>query len=152
MNSKHKLLALSCLLFFVTGIIKAQTYNANDPKWDQTPNTVFYPLGNYTPLPQQVLPVQRSMTPRVMKTPNEVLDIFPNIQVLPSPGVLQIETPIVVSRVNPLFMFGSSNIIQSGQINAGSFTTTNGGLNWTGSNFINNGNSANQRSDPGSCN
>jgi hypothetical protein len=149
MNSKHKLFALLCLILFVTGITKAQVYNQNDPKWDQTPSTALYPLGNYVALPQQVLPVQRSMTPRVIKTPNEVLDIFPNIQVLPSPGVLQIETPIVTSRVNPLFMFGSCNIIQSGQINAGSFTTTNGGVNWFGSNYINNGNAANQRSDPG---
>ena len=146
---KTYLLILLSLIFFAGRGYSQKVYDENNPKWDQTPYTVFYPLGGYTPLPQQVLPVPRSTAPRAVRTKDEVLIIYPNIQVLPSPGVLQIETPIVACRNNPMLMFGSSNIIQGGQINAGSFITTNGGVSWTGTNYINNGNTANQRSDPG---
>jgi hypothetical protein len=137
------------LLFALAGNVYSQGDNSlNNARWNQM-STAVYPSDNYVQLPQKYLPVERSMVPRVIKTPNEVLVVNPNIQVFPSPGVLQIETPIVTNRVNPSIMFGSSNIISGGQINAGSFGTTDGGVTWTGANFINNGNSANQRSDPG---
>jgi hypothetical protein len=146
---KYTLLLL--ILFFLTSgkSFSQKVFDENNPRWDQLPSTVLYPSGEYVQLPQKIVPFVRSSVPRVIRTKDEVLVVNPNIQVLPSPGVLQIETPIVCSRVNQNFMFGSSNIIQGGQINAGSFSTTNAGVSWFGTNYINNGNSANQRSDPG---
>ena len=46
-------------------------------------------------------------------------------------------------------MFGSSNVVSGSTINSSSFISTNGGLVWTGQDYINNGNPNNQRGDPG---
>ena len=122
----------------------------DSPRWNNNPSTVIYATGEYPSLPPLVLDVPRIPT-KIIRTPSEVLVINPNpnIRVLPSTSTTQTEVPLVCSRINPNFMFGSSNAVTGSTINSGSYITTNGGLNWFGSNIINNGNTNNQRGDPG---
>lgn len=122
-------------------------YADNDPRWNRLV-TAVYPSGQYVQLPQKMLKVAH-IAPRVIRTPYEVLLVNPSIQVLPSAGTSQTEVPLVACRTNPNLMFGSSNAVSGSTINSGSYITTNGGVSWFGSNMINNGNTSNQRGDPG---
>jgi hypothetical protein len=139
------------LIFAVFGYLVFTGQKSDDsPQWDNNPSTVVHALGNYAPLPPVVYDVDRIPT-KIIRTPYEVLVINPNpnIRVLPSTSTAQTEVPLVCCRVNQSFMFGSSNAVTGSTINSGSYITTNGGLNWFGSNIINNGNTNNQRGDPG---
>jgi subtilisin-like proprotein convertase family protein len=122
----------------------------DSPGWSNNPSTVILATGEYPSLPPLVLDVPRIPT-KIIRTPYEILIVNPNpnIRVLPSASTTQTELPLVSSRVNPNFMFGSSNAVTGSSINSGSYITTNGGVNWFGSNMINNGNTNNQRGDPG---
>jgi len=134
--------AVMCGVILIAGISKSQ----DDPRWNN-PNLVVRAYAEYTALPYEpyVHPVTQ---PRVTVTPYEVLSAFPNIRVLPNTNQ-QTEVILCISRNNPTFMFGSSNRTSGSNINSGSYITTNGGTTWFGQDFINNGNSNNQRGDPG---
>jgi hypothetical protein len=147
MKLKHTIPVSVCVLLFLNGLVYTQDKKPESQRWNNM-STVVYATGEYISLPQKILPVDRPNVPHIIITPYEALTVYPNIQVLPSTTTTQTEVPLVCSRVNPNFMFGSSNAV-SGTINSGSYITTNGGLNWFGSNIINNGNPNNQRGDPG---
>ena len=148
MNSKHKLLAFLCLLFFVTGLAKAQLYNVNNARWNWDPRTsAVYPSGQYVMLPLNNKVPQGET--QVIHSPQGILLVYPNIQVLPSTSTTETEVPLVTCRTNPNLMFGSSNAVNGSTINSGSYISTNGGASWIGGNTINNGNTNNQRGDPG---
>jgi hypothetical protein len=138
------LLAVCCFILF-TG-----QKSDDSPAWNNNPSTVILATGVYPSLPPLVMDVPRIPT-KIIRTPYEVLVINPNpnIRVLPTTSTTQTEVPLVCSRANQNLMFGSSNAVTGSTINSGSYITTNGGLNWFGQEYINNGNTNNQRGDPG---
>jgi hypothetical protein len=140
---KHKLsFSFVLLVLFLLG---SNSFAQDNSKWNSS--TVIMANGNYVPLPQQ--PYTNPVTePRKVSTKDGVVVVFPNIRVLPG-STSQTEVPLTISRVNPLLMFGSSNAVAGSTINSGSYITTNGGSSWFGTNTINNGNTTNQRGDPG---
>ncbi len=137
-------------LFALCGYLVFTGQKSDSPQWDNNPSTVVRAIGDYAPLPPVIYDVPR-IPGKIIRTPYEVLVVNPNpnIRVLPSTSSAQTEVPLVCSRVNQNFMFGSSNAVTGSSINSGSYITTNGGVNWFGSNVINNGNTNNQRGDPG---
>jgi subtilisin-like proprotein convertase family protein len=143
---------LTFLFFFAVCCFMIFTGQKSDdsPAWSNNPSTVILATGEYPSLPTAVNDIPRIPT-KVFRTPYEILVVNPNpnIRVLPSTSTTQTEVPLVCSRVNPSFMFGSSNAVSGSTINSGSYITTNSGVNWFGSNIINNGNTNNQRGDPG---
>jgi subtilisin-like proprotein convertase family protein len=141
---------LMLLFFFSVCCFLIFTGQKSDdsPGWSNNPSTVILATGEYPSLPPIVLDVPRIPT-KIIRTPYEVLVVNPSIRVLPSTSTTETELPLVSSRVNPNFMFGSSNAVTGSSINSGSYITTNSGVNWFGSNMINNGNTSNQRGDPG---
>jgi Secretion system C-terminal sorting domain/CARDB len=132
--------------YFIFPLLLANLTLAQDnARWNSS--TVVMANGNYVPLPQQpyVHPVTE---PRKVSTKDGDVLVFPNIRVLPGP-TSQTEVPLTISRVNQLLMFGSSNAVLGSTLNSGSYITTDGGNTWFGTNTINNGNTTNQRGDPG---
>src|SRR3990172_2056281 len=124
----------------------AVSQDNNDSRWNN-PSSVVMAYGDYVPLPFQ--PYENPVTqPWTVSTAQGNFLVFPNIRVLPTSNQ-QAEVPLVISRNTPTFMFGSSNRTSGSNINSGSYITTDGGATWFGQDFINNGNTNNQRGDPG---
>ena len=124
----------------------AVSQDNNDSRWNN-PSSVVMAYGDYVPLP--FVPYENPVTqPWTVSTAQGNFLVFPNIRVLPTSNQ-QTEVPLVISRNTPTFMFGSSNRTSGSDINSGSYITTNGGVTWFGQDFINNGNTNNQRGDPG---
>ncbi|MCY7363220.1 MAG: T9SS type A sorting domain-containing protein, partial [Ignavibacteria bacterium] len=74
---------------------------------------------------------------------------IPNYRIFPS-STAQIEPSIVKSPVNPLIMFASAYTINNSFRSEGVYITTNGGINWFGSDTCNSGSSSNNHGgDPG---
>ncbi|MEO6695853.1 MAG: T9SS type A sorting domain-containing protein [Ignavibacteria bacterium] len=74
---------------------------------------------------------------------------IPNFRIYPS-GVSQIEPSISKHPQNPLIMFASAYTISSSFRSEGVYVTTNGGLNWFGSDTCKTGSSTNNHGgDPG---
>ena len=142
MKQKLSFLSLSLIALLIFNTSFAQ----ESSRWNN-PGTYIMSSGNYVPLPSETY-VQPVTAPRKVSTPQGDLVVAPNIRVLPG-TVSQTEVPITISRANPLLMFGSSNAVNGSTINSGSYMTTDGGNSWFGTNTINNGNTANQRGDPG---
>jgi hypothetical protein len=140
------------LFFFVVCCYMLFTGQKTDdsPGWSNNPSTAILATGEYPSFPYLVLDFPRIPT-KIVRTPYEsiVINSNPNIRVHPSATTTQTEVPLVCSRVNQNFMFGSSNAITGFTINSGSYITTNGGVNWFGSDNINTVNANNQRGDPG---
>ncbi len=141
-----KFKATLLLVIFISAVVWSQ----ESPRWNNNPSMVIYPSGNYVALPNvanapYIPPV---MIPRSIVTPQEMYLVFPNIMVLPN-GNQQTELYLAISRSTPTFMFGSSNRTSGANINSGSYITTDAGISWFGQDFINNGNTNNQRGDPG---
>jgi len=131
-------------LLCISSVVLSQDYN--NPQWN-IPSSVVFASGEYVNLPYEpyIHPVTE---PKVIHTPQGDLLVFPNIRVLPNTNQ-QTELYLAIARNNPTFMFGSSNRTSGANINSGSYITTNGGTTWFGQDFINNGNTNNQRGDPG---
>ena len=147
MNNKKIHILLSLLFLFLSGICYSQINNyVTDPRGNNH-STVVYPIGNYSMLPQPMIPVFHPQ-PKVVMTPFEILTVYPNIQVHPSSTTTQTETPLVSGRGNNNFMFGSSIAITGLNTNCGSYISTNGGYTWFGQDYINTGNPNNERGDP----
>lgn len=148
MNLKRvSALVILFLFYFNSNTIAQSISNSDEIKWFEPLITAVKFSGNYPHLPQKIISISHPQ-PKEIRTRDEILTLYPNIQVLPSPDISQTETPLVSSRVNPNFLFGSSNAISTTSINSGSYISINGGYAWTGYNYINNGNSNNQRGDP----
>lgn len=149
MKTKYTAVFAIAMLFIFVGAIQAQYNFYPDSRWSVS--SAVYPSGSYVQLPTAPptpLPVTQT---RVYQTPIGVLSVNPSIQILPNNSWTQTEVPIVCCRTNQALMFASSNSvpITGATINSGSYISTNSGLNWFGQEYINNGNTANQRGDPG---
>jgi hypothetical protein len=132
--------ALIAGFFIYTG----QNFKEAPEKWNQNPAmTRVIPTGEYTPLPQAENFEDEnkvySTEPRMISTEQGDYLITPTFKVHPSNND-QSETPIVRHPSNPNIMFASSNAYLGGtDFSTGVYVTTNGGLNWFGSDTLNNG-------------
>jgi hypothetical protein len=120
-------------------ILTGQSYQNDPRKWNQDPRmTKFIPTGEYASLPQDNN-LKFSTESRILRTPEEDILISPNFRVHPSEGS-QSETPITRHPANPLIMLASANTWRGGSaFSTGVYVTTNGGINWFGSDTLNNG-------------
>jgi hypothetical protein len=78
--------------------------------------------------------------------------ITPSFRIFPSSSIRQFEPLIVVSPINPMVMFCSSNTFDPANPlfpGEGVYITTNGGLNWFGTNFCPGQPTNNHGGDPG---
>lgn len=75
--------------------------------------------------------------------------VFPSYQILPGGNFVQTEPVIFVSPVNNMIMFCSAYTINSPIKSEGMYVTTNGGVNWFGTDSINASPTVNQGGDPG---
>ncbi|MBV6479073.1 MAG: hypothetical protein HGGPFJEG_01834 [Ignavibacteria bacterium] len=121
-----------------------------DKKWSRDPRmTRLYMTGQYVPLPVDNH-YQFSTQARVIHTINGDYIVNPNYLVHPSFNH-QSEVPIIRQYNNPNLMLASANIFSggstSGGLTVGVYVSTNGGLNWFGSDTLNNG--TNNYGDPG---
>ena len=126
----------------------------DEAKWNQPMQTnVYDPSAVYS----DKLPVVRDYfnplaTNRIIETPYEVLEVTPNVRVLPRTNSWQSEVDIKRHPLNPLIMFGSSNAFNnSGSlfISEGVYVTTNGGVTWFGSDTTTGAPIGNHGGDPG---
>ena len=117
-----------------------------DAKWNQSSSmTRIYQMSEYAPLPQS--DVSFGTSTQFIYTPNGIYGVTPNFRVHPSAGT-QSEVPIVRHPSNPLIMLASAITYRGGStFSTGVYVTTNGGLNWLGSDTLNNGGFSN--GDPG---
>jgi len=141
--------ALSALAIFVIGfvILTGQKFDEN-PRWVNNPAFSEMRQGVYNQLPTGNEIYIPTTSPRYIMSPMGVTAVNPSFRIFPS-SITQNEVIIVCCRTNQSWMFASANTIPGSTINAGDYYTTNSGLNWAGYDYINNGNTANQRSDPG---
>ncbi len=105
------------------------------------------------PLPQSFDYFNQTSVTRYLNDPNGVYAINPNVRVLPRSNSYQSEVIICRHPSNPLIMFGSSNAINNAGgslfISEGVYLTTNGGLNWFGSDTLQGAPISNHGGDPG---
>src|SRR5207247_996386 len=127
-------------------LIASEVRSQDSPRWFVSPNSAVYPSGVYVQLPQvEYIPPQTQ--PRVVVTPTSTFVVSPSIRVHPSSNQ-QTEVPLTRHPTNANIMFGSSNATNGSFISEGVYVTTDGGLNWFGSDTLNaGGNLAQQRSD-----
>lgn len=124
-------------------------------KWNQAlPTGVYDPSMTYeAPLPQVMDYFNPNSVTRYVKTPNGIVTVTPNVRVLPRSNSWQSEVMICRHPLNPLIMFGSSNAFNnvSGSlfISEGVYVTTNGGVNWFGSDTLTGSPLGNHGGDPG---
>ena len=140
---------LSTLGILVIGlmIFTGQKFEDN-PRWVNNPAFTEMRQGVYNQLPVNQEVYIPTTSPRYVMSPSGVTAVNPSFRVFPS-TITQNEVIIVCCRTNQSWMFASANTIPGSTINAGDYYTTNSGVNWAGFDYINNGNTANQRSDPG---
>ena len=114
------LLALVCNISF------------SQEKWSQTSK----PLGIYNKLPQKFVSWENPNKEQTLYyTPMGVMSVSPNIRVLPNSNE-QNEVVLVSQTANPNFMFGSANTSVGSTYGQGCYVTTNGGLNWYGTDLM----------------
>lgn len=128
---------------FIAGffIYSGQSFKDAPEKWNQNPAmTRVIPTGEYISLPQQENEkTVYSTQPRIINTEQGDYVVSPTFRVHPSLNP-QSETPIVRHPTNPNIMFASANTFSGGSAySTGVYVTTNGGLNWSGSDTLNNG-------------
>jgi len=137
----------SFLLFFILFLV--QTLYSQE-KWSVDKRKISKPpVGQYKPLPVEANNWENpNKSDRVVNTPFGRVVVPPNVRVLPNSNQ-QDEVILVRHPLNPLIMFGSANTTVGSQFGQGSYTTTNGGLNWFGMDIIPTFGSS--PSDPGPC-
>lgn len=157
---KLRLSLLSLLLLFFS----ANALSQDAPKkWAIDPvlsSSMFDPNNTYIPgqLPLIVDNyVHPNTQPRIVQTPYEMIVVSPSQRVLPRTNVSQTEVTITVHPLNPNLLFGSSNAISfSGSaftfISEGVYVSTNGGVNWFGTDTIQSPpTTGNHGGDPAPC-
>ena len=126
-------------------------------KTDESPRWYFNPQmtapqknGEQLPVATDVGVVENPVTqPKIYHTPIGTMAVNPNVRVYPS---LNQQCEIYMTRDpnNPMTLYvASQNITGGASINAGTYVSTNGGLNWFGSDSMAAGSTADQRGDPG---
>jgi len=104
------------------------------------------------PLPQVHDYFNPNSVTRYLKSPSGIYAVNPNVRVRPSSTSWQSEVIICRHPLNPLIMFGSSNAINNSGtlfISEGVYMTTNGGLNWFGTDTLQGSPISNHGGDPG---
>lgn len=120
--------------FLLTG----QSFENNSAKWNPDPRmTRIYTTGQYAPLPQN-RDMRFSNEARIVTTNDGSYSISPSFRVHPSNNY-QTETPITRHPTDPMIMFASANSFDETNFSTGVYVTTNGGVNWFGSDTLNNG-------------
>lgn len=124
-----KFYLLLLLFIFSSGQLLSQE------KWSQTRKPV---MGSYTKLPDENYNWQNTNTKvQVYFFDNSAIVVGPNVRVLPSsPSAQQDEIILVKHPTNANIMFGGANTTASGVYGQGGYVTTNGGVNWTGTNLL----------------
>jgi len=124
-------------------------------KWNlPLPTNLYDPnQTTYSPLPQEVDYFNPNSVTRYINTPNGVVAVTPNVRVLPRSNSYQSEVDIKRHPLNPNIMFASSNAFNNVGgplfISEGVYVTTNGGLNWFGSDTLTGLPLSNHGGDPG---
>lgn len=124
-------------------------------KWDMPLQSGIYdPSVTFSaPLPQVFDYFNPNSVTRIIRTPIGVMEVTPNIRVLPRTNSYQSEVDIKRHPLNPNIMFASSNAFNnvSGSlfISEGVYVTTNGGMNWFGSDTLTGLPLGNHGGDPG---
>ena len=147
----------SLFLFSVLGLFLFMGQKSiNKPeKWNVDPQqTGIYDPNVITtaPLPQEYDYFNPNTATRYISSPNGVYAVAPNFRILPRAGSYQSEVIICRHPLNPLIMFGSSNAINNTGtlfISEGVYVTTNGGVNWYGSDTLQGAPIGNHGGDPG---
>lgn len=146
------------IIFAVSGLILFTGQKSKDQpeKWNQIPlsTKIFNPeVKASSPLPQVTDYINQVTEPRIINDPNGIFAINPNVRVLPRTNSYQSEVILVRNPLNPLIMFGSSNAFNNAGgslfISEGVYITTNGGLNWFGSDTLKGSPISNHGGDPG---
>ncbi len=151
----RKLLLLVPIFFIAAFLFMGQKSKDRPEKWNIDPQQT----GIYDPDMTASAPFQQSYdyvapntATRYISDPNGIYAVNPNFRVLPRTNSNQSEVIITRHPINPLIMFGSSNAVNnvgSLFISEGVYVTTNGGLNWFGSDTLNGSSIGNHGGDPG---
>ncbi len=127
----------------------------DEARWNQPMRTNAYdPTATYSnALPVVVDYFNPNPQSRIVRTPYEVIEVTPNVRVLPRTNSWQSEVDIKRHPTNQNIMFGSSNAINNTTgtlfISEGVYVTTNGGLTWYGSDTTTGTPLSNHGGDPG---
>lgn len=147
----------SLFLFSIVGLFlfMGQKSNNKPEKWSIDPQQtgIFDPsVVSTAPLPQEFDYYNPNSVTRYISSPNGVYAVAPNFRILPRAGSYQSEVIICRNPLNPQIMFGSSNAINNTGtlfISEGVYVTTNGGVNWFGSDTLQGAPIGNHGGDPG---
>jgi Secretion system C-terminal sorting domain/CARDB/BNR repeat-like domain len=133
MNKNLTFLSVMIIIALISGNAVSQDKTNESPRWNIPPqSTRIYATGDYAPLPVDNY-VHPNTATRVVKTPIGTFLVNPNFRVHPSAGT-QSEVPIVVNPGDGNIIFGSANTWRGGSFfSTGNYITTNGGVNWFGS-------------------
>ena len=151
---KAKLLLIAILITSSWMLYSGFTSGNDDPRWNQDPRTAVNMAADYVRLPNNPVEIKQfSTSPQMTNTPIGVMVTYPNVRVHPSGtnDYSQSEVPIVSSPANRNILFASSNayVFSTGLINSGVYVSTDGGLNWTGTETLPGASTNDQRGDPG---
>jgi hypothetical protein len=136
-----KIFIVLFIFIFFASIIYSQE------KWSTDPRKISKPKSNIkAPRPVTNNYINPNITTKYYFTPYGIFSVSPNFRVLPN-GNQQNEVILVRHPSNPLIMFGSANTTSSIAYSQGVYVTTNGGLNWSGSDVL--GGLTNSFSNPG---
>jgi len=136
-------------LIFVLMLLIAQSAMTQE-KWSMDKRKISKPpIGKSVQLPAvETNWVNPNTSERVVYTPYERITVTPNFRVLPNSNQ-QNEVILIRHPTNPNIMFGSANTTVGSSYGNAAYVTTNGGLNWYGTDYI--PSFTNSPSDPGPC-
>ncbi|MFZ1322713.1 MAG: T9SS type A sorting domain-containing protein [Ignavibacteria bacterium] len=139
-----KILLLSVFLF----MIFSQFANSQQ-KWSKDRRlTSKPPIGDFQMLPSDFTQWENpNKSDWIINTPIGQVLVTPNVRVLPNSNQ-QDEVILVRHPTNPMIMFGSANTTAGSSFGQGSYTTTDGGITWFGTDLIP---AFGSPSDPGPC-
>ncbi len=99
-------------------------------------STVKPPLGRYDKLPNNLPKWENPNTQTVIYvTPAGVMAVGPNVRVLPTSNQ-QNEIYLAFNKMLPQLLFGSANTTVGSTFGQGMYASTNGGLNWYGTDLM----------------
>ena len=141
-------------VLFISFILLTGQDVPDEARWNQPMQTGLYdPSAVYSDkLPEVRDYFNPNAVTRVVTTPYEVIEVTPNVRVLPRTTSWQSEVDIKRHPTNPNIMFGSSNAFNnSGSlfISEGVYVTTNGGVSWFGTDTLQGAPITNHGGDPG---
>ena len=137
------ILLIFVIIFFVSNSFAQEKWSVDKRKTSKPP------LGKYQILPGEISNWENpNKSDRILNNQLGRVLITPNIRVLPNSNQ-QDEVVLVRHPTNPLIMFGSANTTVGSTFGQASYTTTDGGVTWFGTDLIPTFSSSS--SDPGPC-